>query len=134
MNLDMFRPENRTEDFKLSIPKNCETLNHQTQLKLQGTLEFRLKKPRETSYFKPCFIFGLESIWLLGLTSLKFYNSFFNITQYIKKLDLYTDLFDEFSLTELKHEVEEKILHVSSNSHKDLQERRSCILLKHTKK
>ena len=43
---------------------------------------------------------------MIGLTSLEVYNSIFNITEN-NEFELYTDLFDELSFTELKHELEE---------------------------
>ena len=52
MNLNMFRPKNKTEDLLLSITKNCETLIEQTHRKAEETLEFKIIKPRETFHFK----------------------------------------------------------------------------------
>ena len=50
MNLNMFRPENETEDILLSITKNSETLIKQTHTKPQETLDFRLTKTRKTFF------------------------------------------------------------------------------------
>ena len=36
----MIRPKNQTEDFLLSITKNCQTLTEQTHTKPQETQEF----------------------------------------------------------------------------------------------
>ena len=44
---------------------------------------------------------------MLGLTGLEVYNSIFNITKENNKFEFYTDIFDEFSIEELKHEVGE---------------------------
>ena len=44
---------------------------------------------------------------MIGLTSSELYNSIFNITAGINKFELYADLSDEFSFTELKDELEE---------------------------
>ena len=51
MNLNMIRPKNETEDFLLSITKNCETLIEQTHRKAEETLEFKMVKSRETIHF-----------------------------------------------------------------------------------
>ena len=73
--------------------------------KPQETLEFELTKSKETFSFKPPI--QIEGSWVIGLTSLELYNHIFNITEENNKLDLYTGTFDEFSLTELKDELEE---------------------------
>ena len=51
MNIKMVRPKTKTEDLLLSITKNCETVIEQTHRKAEGTLEFKLTKPRETFHF-----------------------------------------------------------------------------------
>ena len=43
--------------------------------------------------------------WMIGLTSLEVYNSFFNITEENNKFELYTDTFNEFSFSEQEDEV-----------------------------
>ena len=53
MNLNLIRPENETEDFLLSLTKNCETLIEQTHTKPQETLELKMIKPKETFLFIP---------------------------------------------------------------------------------
>ena len=50
MNLNMIGPKNETEDMLLSITKNCETLNKQTNTRPEETLEFKMTKPRETFF------------------------------------------------------------------------------------
>ena len=40
----MIRVKIESEDSRLSITKNCETLNEQTQRKAEETLEFKLTK------------------------------------------------------------------------------------------
>ena len=42
MNLKMIQPKNETEDFLLSITKNCETLIDQTHREPEETLEFKM--------------------------------------------------------------------------------------------
>ena len=66
MNQIMIRPKNETEILH-SITKNCETLIKQTHTKLQGTLEFKLTKSRETFHSKPPI--SVEGSWMIGLTS-----------------------------------------------------------------
>ena len=43
---------------------------------------------------------------MVGLPSLEVYNSVFSISENNKKVELYTDNFDEFSVAELIEEVE----------------------------
>ena len=49
---------------------------------------------------------------MLGLTSVEVYNSIFNTTEKNNKFELFTDTFDEFSLKELKDQLE-GILNIS---------------------
>ena len=81
----MIRPRNETEDFLLSITKNCETLIDQTHRKAEETLEFKMTKPRETFHFKP----PIQIVWMIGLTDLEVYNSVYNITEENNKFQLY---------------------------------------------
>ena len=83
----MIRPKNQTEDFLLSITKNCETLNKQTLRKAEETLEFKTKEPREKFHFKPPI--QVKGDWMIGLTDLEVYNSIFNITEENNKFQLY---------------------------------------------
>ena len=88
MNLKKIRPKNQTEDLLLSITKNCETLIKQTHTKPQETLEFKMNKPKEEKFhFKPPI--QIKGEWMIGLTDLEVYNSFFNITEENNKFDLY---------------------------------------------
>ena len=86
MNLKVIQPKNQTEDFLLSITKNCETLFNQTHRKAEETLEFKKIKPRETFHFNPP-IQSKEN-WMLGLIDLEVYNSFFNLTEENNKFEL----------------------------------------------
>ena len=108
MNLDMVRPNKKTEDVLPSINKNCETLIKQTNTKAQQTLEFKFNQSRITLSFKPPT--SIEKSWMLKLTSLEAYKSVFNLTSL--KIELYTDTFDEFSFAEVKEKLEE-ILNIS---------------------
>ena len=87
------------------MTENCETPNKQTHKNAEETLEVKLTKPRETFYFNPPI--QVEGSWMIGLLSLEVYNSIFNINTTNIKFELYTDNFDEFSIEELKDELEE---------------------------
>ena len=87
MNLDMIRPKNQTEDFLLSITKNCETLIKHTHRKAEETLEFKMTKPRKAFHFNPPI--QVKEDWMLGLIDLEVYNSIFKITEENNKLQLY---------------------------------------------
>ena len=87
MNLNMIGPKSETVDLLLSITKNCETQNEQTHRKPEETLEFKLSKTKETFHFKPTI--SIEGSWMIGLTDLEVYNSFFNITEENNKFKLY---------------------------------------------
>ena len=118
----MILHEKETEDILLSITRNCETFNKQTHTKPKETPELELNKSKETFSFEPPFILGLDSNWLIGLTSLEVFNSIFNITERNNKFKLYTDTFDEFSFAELKDELE-KVLVISNITHEHLQDK-----------
>ena len=53
----MIRPKNETEDFFLSITKNCEKPIKQTHRKAEETLEFKLTKSRQTCHLTPTILF-----------------------------------------------------------------------------
>ena len=57
---------------------------------------------------------------MVGLTSLEVHNSIFNVTD-VKKIEFYRDVFDELSSTDIKDELELKMLHVWLYSHKNIQ-------------
>ena len=65
----MIWPKNETEDFLLSITKNCETLIEQTHRKPQQALEIKMIKPREIFLFSPPI--QTKGDWLLGLIDLE---------------------------------------------------------------
>ena len=95
----MIRPKNDTEDFLLSITKNCETLFEQTHRKPQDILEFKFDKSRETFHFNP----PIEMIgsWMLEISGVEVYDSIVFITKQNNNFELDTDTFDEFSFEEL---------------------------------
>ena len=103
----MVRPNNKIEALLLSVTKKCEMLVKQSHTKPQETLEFKRPIPRESFAFQASIILGLDSNWMVGLTSLEVYNSVFNITEESNKFDLYTDISAEFSFEKLKDELEE---------------------------
>ena len=82
-----------------------ERLIKQTHRKSQETLEIRLEKSERIFDFNPPI--SIEASWMIGLTSLEVYNTFFNINTTNNKFELCTDTFVEFSITELKDELEE---------------------------
>ena len=86
----MIRPKNETEDFLLSKTKNCQTLIHQIHTTPEGTLEFKLIKPRETFHFNP--LIQVADDWMLGLIDLEVYNSVFNITEQNNNFKIYKHL------------------------------------------
>ena len=75
MNLNMTRPENRTEDLFLSFTENCERLIEQTHRKPEETLEFKIIKSRKTFHSNPPI--HIKRDWLVGLTDLEVYKSIF---------------------------------------------------------
>ena len=101
----MIRPKNETEDLLLSLTKNCETLIEQTHRKAEETLEFKMNKPRETLHFSQPI--QIQGDWMIGLTDLEVYNSFFNITEENNKFEIYRDTSTKFQVLDLKDEIEE---------------------------
>ena len=93
----MIQPQTETEVLLLSITKKCETLIIQTHTKPYETLKFKLTKPKESFSFIPSINLGLDSNWMVGLTSSEAYNYIFNITEENSKLEFYPDNLDEFS-------------------------------------
>ena len=77
MNLNTIRPKNETEDFLFSITKNYETRAKKTIGKQKKHQNSSLPHQKETLRFKPLIL--IEGSWMLGLTSLKVYNSIFNL-------------------------------------------------------
>ena len=59
----------------------------QTHRKAEETLEFKMTRPKETFPFKPPI--STEGSWLIGLTDLEVYKSFFNITEENNKFKPY---------------------------------------------
>ena len=83
----MIRPENETEDFILSLTKNCETLIEQNHRKAEETLEFKMIQSKQTFHLMPPI--PIEGSWMIGLTDLEIYSSIFNKTEQNNKLQLY---------------------------------------------
>ena len=118
MNLNMIQPKSETEDLLLSITKNCETLIEQTHRKAEETLEFKMVKPRETFHFKPPI--QIKGDWMIGLTDLEVYNSFFNITEENNKFKLYK-FPDGITYEKVRDEIE-KDLDIEDITAEDLQD------------
>ena len=55
-----------------------------------------MTKPRETFLFNPPT--QIKGEWMVGLTSLEFFNSMFIIPEENNEFELYTDTFDEIHL------------------------------------
>ena len=91
----MNQHKTETKKLLLFITKNSETLIKKTHTKPQETLEFKVFQPREAFSFNPPISIG--GSWMIGLTTVKVYNSILNITVENNKFDFYTDTFDEFS-------------------------------------
>ena len=87
MNLKMVRPKNETEDFLLSIVRNCETLIEQTLTKPQETLKFKMIKSRQSFHFN--LPIRPKEDCVLGFVDLEVCNSIFNITEENNKFELY---------------------------------------------
>ena len=119
MNLNMIRPKNQTEDLLLSITKSCETLIEQTHRKPGETLELKMIEPREKIHFTPPV--QIKGDWMIGLTSLEVYNSFFNITEDNNNFEIYRDKSTTFGFLELKDGLEE-ILNIPHITPKHLQD------------
>ena len=93
----------------LSITKNCETLIEQTHTRAGETLEFKLIKPREIFSFRTPSNLGLDSKWMIVLTTLEVYLSVFITTKDSNNFEFYTDSFDEFSFADIKEEFKETL-------------------------
>ena len=64
----------------LLIKKHTDTLIEQTKTKPQETLEFKMKKQKQTFSFNPPISLVEEGKWLLGVSSYERTNSVINIT------------------------------------------------------
>ena len=73
----MVRPKKETEDLFLSKTKICQMLNEQSHRKAEETSEFKMIKPRKIFLFNPP-VENKED-WMIGLKSLEFCKSIFNI-------------------------------------------------------
>ena len=100
MNLNMIRPKNVTEDFLLSITKNCQTLIEQTHKKPPENLEFKMTKSRQSFRFNPPI--QTEGDWMIGFIDLEVYNFFFNITEGNKNIKLYKFLMKKLVVLHMK--------------------------------
>ena len=118
----MIQPKNKTEDFLLSITKNCETLIERTHTKPQESLEFKMIKPRETFHFKPPI--QVKGDWMIGLVDLEVYNSIFNITEENNNFEFYKfpdERTGGISYAKVRDEIE-KDLDISDITAIDLQD------------
>ena len=83
----MIIPKNETEQFLLSVTKNCKTLINQTHRKAEETLELKITKLRQIFHFNPAV--EVKEDWAVGSNSLEVYNSVFNITERNNKFELH---------------------------------------------
>ena len=67
----MIEPKSERRDLLRSANENCEKLSKQTERKPQETLDCRLTQQREPFSFKLSVTPGLDSKWMIGLTSLE---------------------------------------------------------------
>ena len=121
MNLNMIRPKNETEALLLSITKNCEPLVDQTHRKSEETLEFKMKKSKETFHFIPPV--EVEENWMLGLVDLEVNKCIFNLTEENIKFELYKFPDEKLvvvSYEKIRDEIE-KILDISDITAADFQ-------------
>ena len=100
----MIRVKNETKNSLLSLSKNSETPIKQTHRKAVETLEFKMTKPKEAFHFNPSIQID-DGSWMVGLISLKLYNSIFNIAEQNNKFEQYTENFDELSFEVFKDEL-----------------------------
>ena len=87
LNLKMNQQGSKTEVLSISIIKICETRIQKTLTKPQETLDFKMIKSKDTFSFKPTFNLGLDSNWRVALASLEVFDSFFNRTEEINKIE-----------------------------------------------
>ena len=79
--------------------------NWTAHTKAGGTLVYILTIPTIEFSFKPPI--QIDESWMIGLTGLELYNSFFNIAEENKEFELNTDNFDEFWFADLNDALEE---------------------------
>ena len=118
----MIQPKNETEDLLLSITKKCIRLIDQTHRKAEETLEFKMIKSKQTFHFKPPI--QVKGDWMIGLTDLEVYNSFFNITEENNKFQLYKfpdEKIGGITYTKVRDEIE-RDLDISDITDEDLQD------------
>ena len=72
----------------LLIKKHRDTLIEQTRTKPQETLEFKMKKQRQTFSFNPSINLVEEDKWLLSVSSFECTNYVFNITDQINSFSI----------------------------------------------
>ena len=107
MDLSNFVTYDKKESLLLSIAKSNLDIVENTSSKPQETLEFKLKKQKESFSFD--IPLELPEKWMMGVTSLEVYNTVYNITEKNTKLKilLRKDQIDVLGLdTELIKKVE----------------------------
>ena len=86
MDLSNFVTYDKKESLLLSIAKSNLDIVENTLSKPQETLEFKMKKQKETFSFD--IPLDLPEQWMMGVTSLELYNTVYNITEKNNKLKI----------------------------------------------
>ena len=86
MHLSSFVTYDKKESLLLSIAKSNQEIVENTHSKPQETLEFKMKKQKESFSFDIPLI--LNEKWMMGVTSLEVYNTVYNITNSNNKLEI----------------------------------------------
>ena len=86
MDLSTFVTYDGKESLLLSIAKSNQEIVENTHSKPQETLEFNMTKQKESFSFDVPL--NVEEKWMMGVTSLKVYNTVNNITEKNNKLQI----------------------------------------------
>ena len=86
MDLSSFVTYDKKESLLLSIAESNQEIVENTHSKLQETLEFKMTKQKESVSFDVSLL--LPEKWMMGVTSLEVYNTVYNITEKINKLEI----------------------------------------------
>ena len=87
MDLSNFVTYDKKESLLLSIAKSNLDIVENTLSKPQETLEFKMKKQKESFSFD--IPLDLPEQWMMGVTSLEVYNTLYNITEKNNKIKLF---------------------------------------------
>ena len=79
MNSKTYQPENKTDDLLTWIKNNIDNSNKQTETNQQGTVDFKMEKSLDTSYFYTPL--NIEDERMLVSNISEIFNSVFNLTK-----------------------------------------------------